>query len=108
MSGNEFYFVEDHDAAVRRLLSEINYGVMELTAAVRMLVPAQVQTPDDRGWIRHYGGMCPVGSDTQVDLEFRNLPPCFGATASRRRWFWNGSDDDVIHYRLAGPRRRDR
>lgn len=62
------------------------------------------QVADD-GWIEWAGGECPVDSEVAVEIKFRN-GAAGGVTQQRAityRWTDEGSDWDIIAYRVVKP-----
>jgi hypothetical protein len=59
---------------------------------------------DTSGWIDHDGGVCPVASDTTVNIRMRNGQELTQVPAGAFAWDWAPSGDrtdpalDVVQY----------
>lgn len=70
-------------------------------AGYRLAVPARVNSNDV--WIDWAGGECPVESCAVVDVMFRYQETSATDHAGCWRWNHNGTDSDIIAYRLHYP-----
>lgn len=60
-------------------------------------------TAKNDGWIEWGGGECPVARDQTVDVMFRYQETTATGRAGCWRWDRNGTDSDIIAYRLHQP-----
>lgn len=59
------------------------------------------------GWIRHFGGPCPVPGDTRVEIEFPDgakaleMPACWWS-GGKDWWLWEGVPyTNIVAWRYA-------
>lgn len=71
-------------------------------------LPSHIPTADADGWIDWAGGECPVDSCAAVDVIFRSKKTAAAYQADRWRWDHNGTDSDIIAYRLSQPQTADK
>lgn len=72
---------------------------------------------DEDGWIKWYGGECPVPDGTRVDVRFRSGKERYlemaskgyvpGSFADMEFWHNEGSSADIVAYRIASPSRSE-
>lgn len=93
------------EAQVRELLGAINYvaGMVVFLQAPPAVAEVAAE-PDADGWIKHSGVECPVHPGAIVDLRLRDGARLFGCAAKSIDWSSrNGSQDDVVAYRVVVP-----
>lgn len=71
--------------------------------AMAWLTATQEQAQGDDGWIEWGGGECPVGPETEVEIQLRwdDVRESTNVIqAGRFPWIWSNDSYDIIAYRI--------